>query len=713
MAQTDTHVAVRPPARSLLAPGPEVRVPDAAVIRTGAARSGTGTTAAIAQAFAHRRLLILTPFAMILGVVLALRVPPSPLGLVVVGLALAIGLSRSGARPVAFRLLAICAAVWLGYGLPSVHGALFGTEMLARPAYGSYQMRVDRVLSTPESGQRLIISGITEGPHTRSLPIRRARIVAKTDLGLAPGDIIAAPVRFYPVPGPVLPNSFDPQLHGYFDGIGAYGTTTDTVTRVTAGDSAAPNRLVDQTRRGIAARIDHTLSQPSAGVARALIIGDQSEVLDETREIMATAGLAHVLAVSGLHLTLVTGLVLVALRGGLALIPALHSHLSIKQLAAAGAVVAGLSYFAISGGSVAAQRATIMLVLLLGAVLVGRRAFTMRNVAIAALVVILTDPASVVRPSFQLSFAAVVALIGVWELVRRSEHRERSGLARVGGYFVGIVATSLVAGAATLLFSVYHFQQTSPLGVLGNLVALPLVGFVVMPAALVGTLLMPFGWDAPFIAIMGWAIDRMIDLATLVAGWSEAIDASPLLTPLSLGLGLAAFAWFAFIEGWWRLIAPALLIPAVVLLGMDRPPDLLIADSTQAIALHGDAGLELVAGRGGFAVEVWRDHFASPISANPDRLSCDSIACVGSGAGAGSFRLAYVLDPAGFFEECGTVDLVVSRRYAPSTCAAPLVIDAGKLAEHGVHWLRWDAMARRFEIRRAIEDRSLPWRAQR
>ena len=709
MAQTDVRVAVRPPTRSHLASGSAPRVPGVPQSRTGFVQPATGLVAAIGQAFERRRLLVLSPFAMILGVMLALSLPPSPLALGVVGVALALGLARSGARPITFRLLVIAASAAIGYGLPLVHGALSGTEMLARPAYGTYQMRVDQVLSTPQSGQRLVISDISAGPDTRSLPIRRARIVAKTDLALAPGDVISAPVRFYPVPGPVLPDSHDPQLHGYFDGIGAYGATTAEVTRVATGQSAAPGRLIDQTRRRIAARIDQTLSQPSAGVARALIIGDQSEVLDETRDIMATAGLAHVLAVSGLHLTLVTGLVLVALRGGLALIPALHSHLSIKQLAAGGAIVAGLSYFAISGGSVAAQRATIMLVLVLGAVLFGRRAFTMRNVAIAALVVIVTDPVSVVRPSFQLSFAAVVALIGVWELVRRTEPRERRGLARVGAYFLGIVATSLVAGAATLLFSVYHFQQTSPLGVLGNLVALPLVGFVMMPAALIGTLLMPLGWDAPFIAIMGWAIDRMIGLATLVAAWSSAIDSSPLLTPISLGLGLAGFAWFAFIEGWRRLVAPALLLPAVLLFGMDRPPDLLISDSSQAIALRGDAGLELVAGRGGFVVEVWRDHFAAPIAANPERLSCDSIACVGGGAG--DFRLALVSDPAGFFEECGAVDLVISRRYAPRSCAAPLVIDAAALETHGVHWLRWDAAARRFEVRRAIEDRSLPWRA--
>src|SRR5690606_18200793 len=220
--------------------------------------------------------------------------------------------------------------------------------------------------------------------------------------------------------------------------------------------------------------------------------------------------------------------------------------------------------------------------------IVGRRALTMRNVAIAATIVLLTDPASVFRPSFQLSFSAVVALIGAWELTRGREGRERSLPGRFFGYFGGIAVTSLVAGAATLLFSVYHFQQTSPLGVLGNLVSLPLVGFVMMPSAMLAALSMPFGFEAPFLAAMGWSIDRMLDLATLVTALSSGIDMSPLLDPLALVLGLAALAWFAFPPTWHRLLGPALAVPAILLLGIDRPPDILIADTTQAIAVRLD-----------------------------------------------------------------------------------------------------------------------------
>ncbi|HEV2516556.1 MAG TPA: ComEC/Rec2 family competence protein [Devosia sp.] len=665
--------------------------------------------ASITDALEQRRLFLLWPYAAIVGLIVCLAAPdePQPWLLGLVGAAIAIGLVLVRQTGL-FRSLTLVGAFWAGFALLSVHGTLFGSVMLVRPAYGTYEMRVDEIVSELETGTRAIVSSITATGTSRAVPMRRARIIIPEGPPLAPGDIIRAPVRFYAVPGPVVPNGFDSQFHAFFDGVGAYGNATAAVERVTSGSNSAPERIVDGIRRGIAARVDADLEEPTAGIARALITGDQSAVSDEARDTMAAAGLAHVLSVSGLHLTIVAGLVLVTLRGGLALIGGIHRSVSVKQVAAAGAIVAALGYFAISGGNVAALRSTIMLVLVLGAVVFGRRALTMRNVAIAALIVIATDPASVLRPSFQLSFAAVVALIGAWELMRPPEGRDKSLLARTGGYLWGIVLTSFIAGAATLLFSVYHFQQTSPLGVVGNLFTLPLVGFVMMPSAVLATLAMPLGWEAPFLAVMGWSIDRMLELGALVAGWSSGLDASPLLAPVALLLGLAALAWFTFFSGWHRLIAPLLLLPAVLLFALDRPPDVLIADTTQAVALRGDADLELVVGKGdSFAVDVWRETYGEAIEPGA-LLQCDSVGCFGS-SGRG-FSVAIVRDPSGFYEDCGMADLLIARRSVPANCGAGTVIDAAALARGGVHWLRWDAARGGFEIRPAIPEVSRPWR---
>jgi len=675
-----------------------------------------GMLAGIREAFVgaleHRRLFLLLPYAMIAGLIVAFELPaePSPVLLGAGGLGAAVALWVSRRTLGWNRGAGLATAFWLGFCLLSIHGALFGSAMLARPAYGTYEVQVDEVLTADAEGARAIVSGITPIDKARALPVRRARIVVDGAPDLAPGDVIRSPVRFYAVPGPVAPNGFDTQFHAFFDGIGAYGNTIGNVERVRAGDESAPARVIDGVRRAIAAKIDAVLAQPSAGIARALITGDQSMVTEEAREVMATAGLAHVLSVSGLHLTLVAMLVMATLRAGLALIGGFDRFVSVKRVAAAGAIVASLGYFAISGGNVAALRSTIMIVLVLGAVVAGRRALTMRNVALAALAIIVTDPASVFRPSFQLSFAAVVALIGAWEMLRPQDERDRGWPGKVWAYFAGGALTSLVAGAATLLFSIYHFQQTAPLSVLGNLMSLVLIGFVMMPAALIATLLMPLGLEAPFLMVMGWSIDGMLWVASLVASWSAGISASPLLLPIALVLGLLALAWFTFLTTWHRFIGPALLVPAVLMLALDRPPDVLISDTTQAIAMRGADGLDLVAGKpDSFAVKVWQDTYAEPIEPAP-LLSCDSLGCYGESPAG--FRVAVATDPAAFYEDCGMADLMIMRRPAPEGCAAGTVIDADSLERGGIQWLRWDKAARKFEVRPAVPPGDRPWRVQ-
>ena len=671
-----------------------------------------GILASAVAALDERRLFVLLPFAMIAGLIVSVELPsaPHPIALGVGAVVIAAAGLASLRSTVRMRIAVVAAVFWSGLSLLSVHGALWGTPMLARPAYGDYQARVDEIISETPTEKRVILSGITPTGKDRTLAVRRARVLIKAGPDLSPGDVIAGSFRFAPVPGPVYPGGFDTQFHAYFEGIGAYGSSIHSPAIVTSGSEAAPEHLVDAIRRGISARIDAALAQPAAGVARAIINGDQSAVTDEARTTMATAGIAHVLSVSGLHLTIVAGGVFWVLRLLLAASDGLARRVSVKRIAAVGGMASALFYFAVAGsaGNVAAFRSTLMILLVFGAVLFGRRALTMRNVAIAGLIVIATDPASVFRPSFQLSFAAVIALVGAYENLRSERLRDAGWLAHGWSYFKGIVVTSLVAGAATVLFSIYHFQQTSPLGVLGNLATLPLVGFIMMPAAAIAVLLMPFGLEGPALLAMGWSIDRMLDVAGLVAGWSIYLRAAPLLTPLALVIGAAALGWFAFFKDRWRLLGPALALPLVIVFAVDHPPDVLVADTTLATVIRGPAGLELAAGKAqSFALTVWRDTYADPI-VTPAAQSCDSVACIGESSAG--FNWAIVTRPDAFEEECGRADLLITRDRAPGWCTAKALIDTNDLAAHGVQWLRWNAASRSFEVRPAIDNLDRPWR---
>ena len=667
--------------------------------------------ATIRSAVLGRRIFVLLPFAMILGMIIYAQLPFEPHGMALAAVAvalpfLALALWHTPRLPLASLIMAF----WAGLCLLPLHGAAFGTNMLARPAYGSFQATVDEVISATPDRQRVVISHVTPTADDRPVSINKARIVIPADPPLEPGDVLSGKMRLIPVPGPILPGSHDGQFHSYFSGIGAYGTITSEFALVSRATHFDLTRFIEGTRSSIGRRIDAVLEGSSAAIGRAMVMGDQSAITDETREVMAASGLAHIYSISGLHLSIVAGGMFWLVRLLFATLPGVDKFLSVKKTAAVFGLAAAAGYMLLAGGlaNVPALRSAIMLGLIFGAVLVGRRALTMRNVAIAALIIIVIDPSSVFRPSFQLSFAAVVALIGTYEMPRKAPDKDRGWPFRLAITVWTAAMTSFIAGTATLLFSAYHFQQTAPLGVVGNVLVLPVVSLVIMPFALLSVLAMPFSLEAPFVAITGWGIDRMVDAAELVAGWSEGLTGNPLLTSVALVLGLAGLGWFAFLSNWWRLLGPAAAVLLIMLFGMDQRPDLLVADSTQAVAIRSGDSMGLVTGRtGSFAVDVWSEHYQSEIEANTKQSRCDSLACI---VQTDRFSVSIIKNASALAEDCGRHDLLIARIRVPQTCHNKQIIDADDLREGGVHWLAWNEAAARFDIRTAIPNVTRPWR---
>ncbi|ODT71690.1 MAG: hypothetical protein ABS75_07700 [Pelagibacterium sp. SCN 63-23] len=674
-----------------------------------------GLVAAFARAAENRRLFVLLPVSVICGLILYALLPIEPDLMLLAGGAM-VTLSMLVGAGIAQSLGAVrfgvqLAAFWCGFCLLPAHAALFGTPMLAFPAYGIYEAHVDEVLSADDSQRRVIVSRLLPQDGARPLDIRRARLSLPAEPELRPGDRLRASLRLAPVPGPVLPGSHDGQFHSYFIGVGAYGNATGAVERVAQGSDTDFARQLQGLRSFIAARIDLALEGPSAAIGKSMVMGDQSDISDETRDVMAASGLAHVYSISGLHLSIVAGGIYWLARLLLVSIPALLAW-PVKQIAAVVGIVAAFLYLLLAGGvdNVPAFRSTLMLALIFGAVLAGRRALTMRNVAIAALLIIIIDPASVFRPSFQLSFAAVIGLIGIYEMPRPFE-AANTRLARLWQLVAATAWTSFIAGLATLLFSAYHFQQTAPLSVVGNVMALPFVGLI-MWAGVVAMLVMPLGLDGICFQIMGWGIDGMLWVAELVAGWSSGLTGNPLLSGWTLVAALAALAWFAFLENRWRLLAPTLLVPAVLLLGLEPRPDILIADSTQAVAVRDGEGMALASGRiGSFAVNVWSRQYQTEIGPVHSGTVCDGIGCI---VETEDYSVAIVRNAAAFAEDCGRHDLLIARIYPPGSCfAAGDVIGPAQLASGGVHWLHWNSVAGRFDIRPAMVNLNRAWRVSR
>jgi competence protein ComEC len=445
--------------------------------------------------------------------------------------------------------------------------------------------------------------------------------------------------------------------------------------------------------------------------------GDQGGIPNRIIDAMRDSGLAHLLSISGLHIGLVAGILLIGLRAGLALVPWLALRLPSKKVAAVAALITTGGYVMLAGAPVPAQRSFVMTAIVMLAILTDRSALTMRLIAWSAAAVALVRPEAVLGASFQMSFAAVTALIAAHEaLAKRRSRGPRTVASRLLRELAGVALTSLVAGTATAPFAAYHFHRLADYGVLANLIAVPITGFWVMPLAILAFALMPFSLEGLALVPMGWGIGAIIAVAEWVAALPGSAFEVPALPAAALATAIIGGLWLCLMRGRWRWLGLAVLPVTALLIALQRPPDLLIATDGSVVALRdGDGRLRLSDPRkGGIAVDAWLEGNAQrerlAWSDLGDEGGCDSEGCHAQ-TGGRSIGLAFT--PAAAAEDCGRADLVVTTRFlARARCAGSVLIDRGALWRAGAHALWITSAGVRVETVRGYRGER-PWVAER
>lgn len=523
---------------------------------------------------------------------------------------------------------------------------------------------------------------------------QRARLSIRSGAGLNAGDMIEAKVRLLPLPQPVRPSGYDFAQDAYFKGIGAVGSVLGK-----AEAKALPERppvglqvtaAIDRARNALTERIYRSVGGEAGGVAAALVTGKRGYIPEDANDVLRAAGIYHIVSISGLHMVIAAGLVFWLVRAFLAAFPVVALTWPLKKIAAAAAMVAAFAYCLFSGAEVATQRSLIMTLAMLGAILAERQALSMHNLAIAALIVLVLAPESLISPGFQMSFAAVAALItlanglnvnwlnrtnGTW-FTRTAFAIFKSALA--------LVTTTVIAGLATAPFSAFHFQTATPLGIIGNSLALPLVSFIVMPMGTLGVVAYAFSLDTPIWQIMGTAISWVMQ----VSQWVASLDGSVLHLP-AFGAGAILLIALALIVATimatplrFGTIAP-LLAGVVIASTPERYVSFIDREGRSAVVKGHDGNFFVIGPANEFLVEQWLRADGDGRSASETKESktsrCDSSGCVGEGV----VTVAIVRRPGAFREDCRRADVVISRYKAPEGCKAPLVIDRDRLAQYG------------------------------
>ncbi|MGJ8528260.1 ComEC/Rec2 family competence protein [Maritalea sp.] len=661
---------------------------------------------AVSSAIYHRQFIVLLPFALIFGISIYknVRFEPNWMAVLFVLFVLGICFIWQRIRQRTGRALALTLAAWFGYSLISLSAQWFGTFMI------SYPMAVDQLSGVvvartviQGSKERLVIDQLAG--DTRLVNVRRLRLNVKSEHfdpenAFQLGDRIELRARIIPVPKPVYADSYDAQFHSFFAGVGGFASSLGPAKIIEPGGKSL-SANIDGLRWSIGNRLDQYLSDQQSGIARALIIGDQSGIASELREEIANAGLAHVLAISGLHLTLVVGSVFILVR--LFISQLVRHDRRIKPMAALVAIGVAIAYLLISGSNLATQRATLMLVLAFMAIIVGRRAITMRNVALAAIVIILMFPHEIFKPGFQLSFAAVVGLVAVYAGIGRS--------AIVFPYwaklFGGIALTSLIAGIATAPIAAVHFQQFAPLGLLGNLIAVPIVGFFVLPCGLISVLLMPLGLEEPFLLLMGAGIDLIVQIAKHISAISADFTQTPMLANWVLPACLVMLGWLSFFHGKIKFAAPIVFSICLFAFGPARLPFAVISDSTQAIIVNNGASFNQLGRKSNsFTTRAWSERFGADMLNNEAIGNCDKHGC---SAQIDGLVISAVKNSVGLREDCPNADILIVRQRRSVSCPNALVITQKELDRFGVATLFRNKTGG-FDVKWALDDENRPWR---
>ena len=643
--------------------------------------------------------------------------PRSWIAFIVAGLGLAlVGFAAGAHRRSGTALITGGLAMALGCALVWWKAERVRAPVLGRPIVAVFTADVERVQQlAAKDAVRAVLRPIA----APDLPPRVRVNIALADAPprLARGDRIRLQARLMPPPGASLPGGYDFAITAWFQQLGATGRAHPPVERL----SATPDG--GSIRERLSMHIRASLPARPAGIALALATGDQGSVGEADAEAMRRSGLAHLLSVSGLHITAAVGAAMLLSRRALALSPKLALRLPLMQIAAGVGALTGVAYTFLSGAEVPTVRACAAALLVLLGLALGREAMTLRLVAAGALIVLLAWPEALIGPSFQLSFAAVTAIVALHEhpwMRRFTAARDEGLLARLGRNLMVLLLSGIAVEVVLAPIALYHFHREGLYGALANIVAIPFTTFVVMPLELLALLFDPVGAGAPFWWLTGRSIELLLELAHFAGHAPGAVALLPTIPRGAFALLVIGGLWLLLWSTRLRWAGSLPFAAGAVWAFVTPAPDLLVTGDGRHLALRGvDGRMALLRPRTGDFVRDMLAEAAGIDAELPEldalpNAQCSEDACRAVVTRGGhswtllATRSSYLAPIDAINGACAGADVVVSDRRLPRSCVPRwLKLDRDALARTGGVAIRFD-MPPNVRVTRRLDD-AHPW----
>lgn len=631
---------------------------------------------------------------------------PSWLALIALAAAVAVtgfalGAGSRGARAVA--IFALAAA--LGTALVWLRAESVEVRPIERPVAAEFLAEIEEVEPLPA---RDTVRLTVRRPSDDRLPARfRVNVDAEAaGAELRPGAWVMLEARLMPPPGPAVPGAYDFAQRAWFEEIGATGRAWGEVRIVRRAPEGGPAVMLASARQDLAAHVAERVGGAPGAIASTLATGDRGRIGEEDAEAMRRSGLAHLLSISGLHVTAVIGVVMLLVLKSLALSRRLALHAPLILIAAGAGALAGLGYTLFTGSEVPTIRACVAALLVLVALAMGRDAITLRLVATGAVVVLLFWPESLVGPSFQLSFAAVTAIVAMHEHPRIRallSRRDESWAAKIGRVALGLFLTGLVVEIALMPIALFHFHKAGLYGALANIIAIPLTGFVIIPLEALALLLDIVGLGAPVWWLVHQTIGLLLDIAHGVAATPGSVALLPGMPAGAFGLIVLGGLWICLWRTPLRRLGALPIVAGGIWALLTPAPDILVTGDGKHMAVRDATGdLALLRPRAGDYVRdilnesAGTEEEATAIEDLPAAW-CNSDSCrVTLWRGGRAWRIfatrsRYYLPIRALRAECAAADIVVSDRRLPPSCVPRwLKADRELLAQTGGLAIRLD-----------------------
>lgn len=442
------------------------------------------------------------------------------------------------------------------------------------------------------------------------------------------GSCVEMVGKMMPLSKEVMVGGYQFDRKGFFEGLNGSGFAESRWFKVDCENKSTFefSAYIGNLRKRIAARIKSILPKEEASIASAIIAGEVGEIDNKQYENYRNSGLAHFLSISGLHMSMLAGLMFFFIRFILAFMPFVALRIDTKKIAAIFAIIISFIYLFISGQAIPAQRAFIMTFVVLLGVLVDRRAISMQTICLAGFIVLALSPQVLVSASFQMSFAAVMGLVAFYEKTSRTITK----FLNIGGlhkwirivvlYILGVVVSDFIASLMTLPFAIYHFNMVAVYTTLGNFLAGPIIGLIIMPMVLLSLLFMPFGIDAIFLKILGYGIDLVNQITMYVSSLPNSALHVSSMPHWGLVMIVLGGLWLMLWQAKWRMFGIIGIVIGFLSIGVVKTPDILIGPEAKAVAFKNNVGeLEIASSRSGrFIKNVWKNKYK--VSSNKTKL---------------------------------------------------------------------------------------------